>query len=404
MRHYTSRAGDPHRHLHLQVNARVFAAGKWRGLDTVAFRDSIAAINGIGHAAVVCDPEFRAALAAHGYTLTGTGEIEQLAAFVGAFSKRAAQIGAPARPVRERSGGASIPAPSPGRGCAGRGTRGRGPRTARTRSSRARGDELRQRWLDELAGLGYRDRDKPIAARAPHWPARSTATPPPPRSCARLGAAPVGVERRRRARRGRTPARPRPASWPTRRCAVELAEDLTARAVALCVPLHDDAAPPEHIRALTSRHVLDVEADLVARLAARRGTGRVLGRAAVAPAAVEGLDAGQRGRGRRAGRRRADWSWWRARPVPARPPRSPRPGTRWPGRADRLVVVTPTLKAAQAADRRGRCARPGRRRGWPAQHGWRWDETGAWTRLQPGDLTRSPAGLRGRAGRAAAPG
>ena len=36
VRHYTSRAGDPHRHLHLQVNARVFAAGKWRGLDTVA--------------------------------------------------------------------------------------------------------------------------------------------------------------------------------------------------------------------------------------------------------------------------------------------------------------------------------------------------------------------------------
>ncbi len=35
VRHYTSRAGDPHRHLHLQINARVFAAGKWRGLDTV---------------------------------------------------------------------------------------------------------------------------------------------------------------------------------------------------------------------------------------------------------------------------------------------------------------------------------------------------------------------------------
>ncbi|SDY63053.1 TrwC relaxase [Modestobacter sp. DSM 44400] len=35
VRHYTSRAGDPHRHLHLQINARVFAAGKWRGLQTV---------------------------------------------------------------------------------------------------------------------------------------------------------------------------------------------------------------------------------------------------------------------------------------------------------------------------------------------------------------------------------
>ena len=52
VRHYTSRAGDPHRHLHLQINARVFAAGKWRGLHTVGVRDSLAAINGIGHAAV----------------------------------------------------------------------------------------------------------------------------------------------------------------------------------------------------------------------------------------------------------------------------------------------------------------------------------------------------------------
>jgi exodeoxyribonuclease V alpha subunit len=35
IRHYTSRTGDPHRHLHLQINARVFAAGAWRGLHSV---------------------------------------------------------------------------------------------------------------------------------------------------------------------------------------------------------------------------------------------------------------------------------------------------------------------------------------------------------------------------------
>src|SRR3954452_16408504 len=39
VRHYTSRANDPHRHLHLQLLARVFAAGKWRGLHTVGVRD-----------------------------------------------------------------------------------------------------------------------------------------------------------------------------------------------------------------------------------------------------------------------------------------------------------------------------------------------------------------------------
>lgn len=57
VRHYTSRAGDPHRHLHLQINARVFAAGRWRGLHSVGIVDSIEAINGIGHAAVATDPQ-----------------------------------------------------------------------------------------------------------------------------------------------------------------------------------------------------------------------------------------------------------------------------------------------------------------------------------------------------------
>src|SRR3954454_3393243 len=93
VRHYTSRAGDPHRHLHLQLNARVFAAGKWRALHTVGVRDFLAAINGIGHAAVACDPKFRTALAPHGYTLDATGEILELAEYVGPFSARAAQIG-----------------------------------------------------------------------------------------------------------------------------------------------------------------------------------------------------------------------------------------------------------------------------------------------------------------------
>ena len=36
VRHYTSRAGDPHRHLHLQINARVRAEDQWLGLHTVA--------------------------------------------------------------------------------------------------------------------------------------------------------------------------------------------------------------------------------------------------------------------------------------------------------------------------------------------------------------------------------
>jgi hypothetical protein len=68
VRHFTSRAGDPHRHQHLQLLSRVRAAGKWRGLHTVGIRDFLSAINGIGRSAVATDPELRRALAVRGYT------------------------------------------------------------------------------------------------------------------------------------------------------------------------------------------------------------------------------------------------------------------------------------------------------------------------------------------------
>jgi exodeoxyribonuclease V alpha subunit len=60
------------------VNARVRAEGRWHALHTVGVRDSLDAINGIGHAGVMTDPGFRDALAAHGYTLDADGELTQM--------------------------------------------------------------------------------------------------------------------------------------------------------------------------------------------------------------------------------------------------------------------------------------------------------------------------------------
>ena len=103
VRHYTSRAGDPHRHLHLQINARVLAEQTWRGLHTVGMRDSLAAINGIGHAAVATDPEFRAVLAAHGFTLDpATGELAELAPYVGPVQRPGRADRPQPRPLRGR--------------------------------------------------------------------------------------------------------------------------------------------------------------------------------------------------------------------------------------------------------------------------------------------------------------
>lgn len=55
-------AGDPHRHLHLQINSLLLVStgspngARWRSLHTVEVRDSLEAINGIGHAAVMTRP------------------------------------------------------------------------------------------------------------------------------------------------------------------------------------------------------------------------------------------------------------------------------------------------------------------------------------------------------------
>src|SRR5918997_194871 len=268
VRHHTSRAGDPHRHLHLQINARVFAAGRWRGLHTVGVRDLLAAINGIGHAAVATDPQFRAAMAAHGYTLDATGDVPELAAYAAAFSARAAQI---ARNVDryERQWMAAHPGQTPG------------PGLRRTWDARAwaegrpdkvtprPGTELTARWVGELAALGYRDPGHPVDL-----------APAPVGGLDREGAVERVLARLAAARSAWNAADVRGQVEQLLAAAgvvvdagvrVELAEDLTARAMARCVPLldRDGANVPEHIRAWTSQPVLDVEADLTDRLAAR---------------------------------------------------------------------------------------------------------------------------------------
>ncbi|MCU1658628.1 MAG: trwC2, partial [Pseudonocardiales bacterium] len=384
VRHYTSRAGDPHRHLHLQVNARVFAAGTWRGLDTVAVRDQIAALNGTGHAAVACDPQFRGALARHGYTLTASGEIAQLAPFVGAFSKRARQIERQLDRY-ETEWRVQHPGEEPG------------PALRRAWDSRAwaedrpdkvtpeSGIELRGRWLNELASLGYRD-------------------PAAPTDLVRI---PVGeVDRDEIVQVVLARLGARRSAWnaadvrgeleqhfggiglvcePAAR--TELAEDLTARAVAACVPLLDRPALPAHIRALTSERVLETEAELVGRLAARAAEpdDHSVEAGEIAARAERGvrLDEGQAA---------AVASLAGDRPLVVIEGAAGAGKTTLLAAArdqltasDRqMTVVTPTLKAAQVAQ-----AELGAETSSAARlayaHGWRWDEHGTWTRLRPGD-------------------
>jgi exodeoxyribonuclease V alpha subunit len=391
VRHYTSRAQDPHWHLHLQILARLFAAGKWRGLHTVGVRDFLGAINGIGHAAMACDPDLNAAFAAHGYTKDITGEIRELSEFVGPFSARHAQI---ARNVDryEREWTAAHPGEHPG------------PALRRAWDARAWADgrpdkvipqpgaKLEERWRAELYALGYQPGDRPVELHPTPIGAldREAAVE---RVLARLAAgrsawntADIRGEAERLIAAAGVVA--------DAAVRIELAEDLTARALACCVPLLPRGGVPEHLRAWTSRPVLDTEVELTARLAARAvvgapdtdltlppsgrtpplGLAAGAGRLDAAQAAAVAALAGDRALVVVEGAAGAGKTTTLAATCQALAEQ---------GR--RLVVVTPTLKGAKVA-----AAEVGAAAGsaaWLAhQHGWRWDDDGAWTRLGIGEI------------------
>ena len=391
VRHHTSRAGDPHRHLHLQVNARVWAQGAWRGIHTVGVRDSLEAINGIGHAAVSCDPEFRTVLARYGYTVDQeTGELEELQPFAGAFSARAAQIG---RNVDryEAEWRAERPGEEPG------------PRLRRGWDARAwaearpdkvvprDGTELTQRWLGELYDLGFR---APVAATAVVSPRVGQLNR---EVCVQVALIRLGARRS-----GWNPADVRGelekivssvglVAEPAIR--VELVEDLTARTLRACVPLLGRSDVPEHVRALTSPRVVAVENELVSRLASR-GTRSAAAATPLLVAHDGRLDVTQQHAAEQlAGGGGLLVVEGAAGAGKTSTLAAARVALEEQGR--RMVVVTPTLKAAQVAARG--VATSASSAAWLVhQHGFRWDEDGRWTRIEhtpssgsrllPGDL------------------
>lgn len=393
VRHYTSRAGDPHRHLHLQVNARVFAAGKWRGLHTVGFRDSIEALNGIGHAAVQTDPGFRGALTAAGFTLDpATGEVVELEPFVGAFSERAAQIGRNIDSFEAQWRSAN-PGQEPGPAVRRSWDRRAWKQARPDKVVPADGAEMAAHWVEQLRELGYQ-----APARQPALPL-AVGTP-------RVGdldrdaiaaAVVAGLGARRsawntadiRGQAEKAISASGLVADPAVR--IELAEDLTARTIALCVPLLAGPGVPQHVRSLTSPHVLAVEADLVTRLTTRSHT--TPEPAALPAEAVEELDAVQRTAvGVLAGKASLVVLEGAAGAGKTRCLAAAQ--TLLTGQGRRMLVVTPTRKAAQVAAREvGAAASVA----WLVhQHGYHLDSNGVWTRqpadpapaavLAPGDL------------------
>ena len=316
IRHYTSRAGDPHRHLHLQINARVFAAGAWRGHPLG--RDARQ------HRGDQRDRSRRRRdrPGSSGRSSRRTGSPSTRRPARSASSRRTSVRSAPG-PRRSAAtstatkppGAASIPARSLVRGSARRGTGGRGQKPDPTRSSPRTARELVARWNGELRDLGYRDPTEAVALAGtrPGWIDRDAA--------AELVVSILGAKRsawNTADIRGKTEvllAQTCLLADPAAR--IELAEDITARAADRCVRLLTRADVPEHVRCLTSPQVLEVEADVVARLARR---------AAQPARKVRSAGADWSGSTRPKPPWSAPWPatgrWWWSKvpPVPGRPP------------------------------------------------------------------------------------
>lgn len=90
VQHFSSRTGDPHFHRHMEVSARVWAAGKWRALDSLGARNLNVAVQAIFHREQL--RALRPELARLGYQVDEVGQIALLRPVVEAMSRRAAQV------------------------------------------------------------------------------------------------------------------------------------------------------------------------------------------------------------------------------------------------------------------------------------------------------------------------
>lgn len=91
--HRSSRAGDPHRHVHVQWSTRVFAEGRWRGLHTAATLKQQGALRGVGEAAINSHARLQSALADAGFSFDpASGTVTNLQKQARSMSKRANQI------------------------------------------------------------------------------------------------------------------------------------------------------------------------------------------------------------------------------------------------------------------------------------------------------------------------
>ncbi|KRC60937.1 hypothetical protein ASE14_08245 [Agromyces sp. Root81] len=381
--HKTSRAGDPHRHMHFQIGTRVWAADAWRGLDTAALFRQQGAIRSLGTAIIAAHPLLAAALDAHGLTFDPvTGEVAELQPFNAAMSKRSEQV---ARNLArfEKEWRTTHPDQEPGPAAMSRLIAMAWDHERPHKRPTSLGCEAA--WRSELKDAGYR----PDLERAPAHPpvslddvnVRDVASRALDR-CAAAASTWTVHDIQDQITRIITEAGVRADPTPLR----ELVALTTRLAAEDCLSvLPPDSAPPEHVAHLTSLHVIATETrlrDLLTAQAAHVGRGRAPNlmhilrrhrldaaqvRAAAAVASTDPLVVVEGAAG-------AGKTTMLAAVIEAAAAQ---------GRATR--VVTPTKKAADVAHQELGVATDSVAK-LVHEHGWRWNRDGVWTRLAVGDI------------------
>jgi hypothetical protein len=390
--HHTSRAGDPHRHVHFQIGTRVKAAGAWRALDTAALFKQQGAIRALGTAVIAAHPGLAEVLDRHGLTLDPvSGEVVELAPFNQATSKRAAQVERNLTRL-EAEWQQAHPGETPGPVVR---ARMQGQAWAYQRPNKkpeALGSE--DAWRAELAEAGYDPATltraaQPVAVSLDDLRVQEIASRALDR-CAAGSSAWTRHAVQEHVTRVTTEHGVRATPDELR----EFIEVTTRLAVADCFTVLPPGAPaPDHVAHLTSLRVIAAESNLrdllhasvpakeperpnVTDLVAAHGLDDEQARAAAAVASTDPLVIVEGAAG-------AGKTTMLATAIEAA------------GREGRTVrVLAPTRKAADVARTE---------LGVPANsvaalvyaYGWRWNADGVWTRLAPGDTDPDTGGVYG---------
>ncbi|MCC4250194.1 MULTISPECIES: MobF family relaxase [Microbacterium] len=379
--HKTSRAGDPHRHIHFQIGTRVWAAGAWRGLDTGALFRQQGAIRALGTAVIAAHPQLAAVLDAHGLTLDPvTGEVAELASYNAVMSKRGEQVSRNLAKF-EAEWRAAHPGQEPGPVAMSRLAAMAWDHERPAKKPATLGHE--SSWRAELDAAGYRPNPERMPVRAAVSLDDLSVQQVAGRALDRCGAG-ASTWTVHDVQEHVTRIINEAGVRATPEALRELVALTTRLAVEDCLSvLPPGTVQPDHVAHLTTLHVVAVETNLRDRLTARAtaSTGRVpdvtrLARAsgldpeqADAAAAVAGTDPlvvveGAAGAGKTTMLRTA---------IEAAD-----------GQGRRTRVVTPTKKAADVAAQELGVSTDSVAK-LIHEHGWRWNRDGVWSRLAPGD-------------------